>query len=68
MPSFIKPEESNKPFVVDVWEYEAGWGSKVDFMRGFDTKEEGDAYVKEFNSKNTAKEVPDWYMVARATY
>lgn len=49
---------------VDVYEYESGWGSRLDFQRDFDEKPEAEQYVTEFNSKNDKSEVPDWYMVA----
>jgi hypothetical protein len=49
---------------VDLVEYERGWGSKIDETLYFDNEEEARQYCKDFNSKNTAKEVPDWYMIA----
>ncbi len=51
-------------FKVKIEEYERGWGSKIDDILEFDTKELADAYIKEFNSKNTEPTAPDWYMVA----
>jgi hypothetical protein len=48
-------------------EYEAGWGSRPDGHRDFDGNtalEDAKAHIKEFNSKNTAKVVPSWYMIA----
>lgn len=57
-----------KRFRVDFWEYERGWGAKIDFIEYFDTYEEADERAKKFNSGNTAKEVPDWYMVAQGPY
>lgn len=57
-----------KPWVVEMLEYERGWGSKVDDRKVFATEEEGLEFVKEFNSDNTEEEVPDWYMVASAPY
>lgn len=45
-------------------QYEAGWGSKIDEIKQFDTVEEAEKFMKEFNSKNTASTAPDWYMVA----
>lgn len=49
-----------------VWytEYEAGWGSRPDGYRDFDTFEEAETHQKEFNSRNTAKTAPSWYMIA----
>ena len=56
----------NRPdaYKVIVIEYERGWGSKVDDTLYFDNETEAREYVKNFNSKNTVKEVPDWYMIA----
>jgi hypothetical protein len=51
-------------FRVDVWEYERGWGSKVDFRVYFRELANADAYVAKFNSRNTASSAPDWYMQA----
>jgi hypothetical protein len=49
---------------VDLIEYERGWGSKVDERIYFDNEAEARKYCEDFNAKNTAKVVPDWYMVA----
>jgi hypothetical protein len=53
-------------YQVAIWEYERGWGSKIDEIKDFDTKEEADTFIIKFNSKNTEHSAPDWYMVARA--
>lgn len=45
-------------------ESERGWGQKVDEVKEFDTLEEAEKFVKEFNSYNNLKVVPDWYMYA----
>ena len=50
---------------VNIWEYERGWGSKIDEVRHFDTREEAEEFCTEFNSRNTEPTAPDWYMVAR---
>jgi hypothetical protein len=55
-------------WAVDLVEYEAGWGSRLDEVRLFDTFEEAEAYVKDFNSENTEATPPDWYMVANGPY
>lgn len=47
-----------------LWEYERGWGSRLDDTLYFNTKEEALAYAAKFNAKNTAATAPDWYMVA----
>jgi len=51
-------------FKVAIYEFERGWGSKVDEVREFKTKEKAIAFVAKFNSSNTGTTVPDWYMVA----
>ena len=45
-------------------EYERGWGSRPDGFKDFDTLQEAIHHMDEFNAKNTAESVPDWYMVA----
>lgn len=52
------------PFKAVIWEFERGWGSRIDEVRCFETKQERDDFITEFNSRNTASTVPDWYMVA----
>lgn len=49
---------------VDLVEYERGWGSKIDETIYFDNEIEARKYCQDFNAKNTAKVVPDWYMIA----
>jgi hypothetical protein len=49
---------------VFIMEYERGWGSRVDEVKEFPTREEAVKFANEFNSRNTEKVVPDWYMVA----
>lgn len=50
---------------VYIMESERGWGQRVDEVKEFDTAVEADAFIEEYNSKNTDTEVPDWYMYAR---
>ena len=47
---------------IAVWEYEKGWGSKVDDYMVCKTIEDAKAFKKEFNGKNTEESTPDWYM------
>jgi hypothetical protein len=54
----------NTAIKVPVWEYERGWGSKIDDWMVCLTQEDAAKFVEEFNSINTDTEVPDWYMVA----
>lgn len=51
-------------FKADIIESERGWGSKVDETREFATEAERDAFIVEFNSKNTDDVVPDIYWYA----
>ena len=53
---------------VMIEEYERGWGSRVDEVKPFNTKEEASKYKEDFNSQNTADVAPDWYMVASDPY
>jgi hypothetical protein len=57
-----------KGWKVNVWEFERGWGSKIDFVETFKANEfdKAEKFVKDFNSENTEKIVPDWYMMADA--
>ena len=50
--------------LVYLYEFEAGWGSRVDDIEEYDTYEEAEKRVEEFNAKNTELQTPDWYMVA----
>ena len=50
---------------VNIWEYEKGWGSKIDETKEFDTKDEAIAFCDDFNKDNNEPVTPDWYMVAR---
>lgn len=49
---------------VDVYEYERGWGSRLDFTETFATHAEAKTFQKDFNARNVGTVVPDWYMVA----
>ena len=60
MPRISKPVG----YRVDLIEYERGWGSKIDETIYFDNEAEARKYCEDFNAKNTAKTVPDWYMIA----
>jgi hypothetical protein len=56
--------ENNFKFEVNLIESEAGWGSKIDEVKKFDTYQEAVEYITKFNSSNTASSAPDWYMYA----
>ena len=49
-----------------IYEFERGWGNRLDETKEFDSKEERDTFVEEYNSRNTETVVPDWYMTAEA--
>ena len=49
---------------VFIMEYERGWGNKIDEVKEFKTREDAEAFCKEYNSKNTSESAPDWYMQA----
>lgn len=53
---------------VPVWEYERGWGSKIDDFMVCLSKEDATEFVKEFNAENKETSVPDWYMVASTEF
>jgi hypothetical protein len=57
----IAPEK----YKVNIWEYERGWGSKIDEVKEFDDLEYAINFVIGFNSCNNKEIVPDWYMVAK---
>ena len=45
-------------------ESEKGWGQKVDEKRQFDTLEEAEEWIKNYNASNDELVTPDWYMFA----
>lgn len=53
-----------KVFII---ESEVGWGQKVDSTLEFSTKEEAEAYCREYNNKHNPimDKTPDWYMYAK---
>ena len=53
-----------KTYKVALREYERGWGSRLDEVRSFDTLQEAETFVREFNSKNDHEHAPDWFMTA----
>lgn len=56
---------SNQGFKIPVFEYEKGWGSKLDDWMVCLTEEDCHAFKKEFNSKNNEPITPDWYMIVQ---
>lgn len=57
-------EEKRVAIKVPVYEYERGWGNRLDDYMVCQTVEEADKFIKEFNSRNNLDQVPDWYMKA----
>lgn len=53
---------------VDIIESERGWGQRLESTEEFDTLEEAKTFQENFNSQNTEKTVPDWYMFATNPY
>lgn len=51
--------------IVEIWEYERGWGSKCFDVLSFNTEHEAIAKVFEVNSKNTEASAPDYYIQAK---
>lgn len=49
---------------VDIIEHDRFMGCKLDSTIYFDNEAEAREHVRKFNAYNTAKQVPDWYMVA----
>ena len=60
--------QTKDEWAVDIFEYERGYGSRVDETETFPTFTEAENFTKKFNSQNTEKTVPDWYMVAGEPY
>lgn len=50
---------------VEIWESEAGWGSKPWYNKYFDSIKEAEEFIKEYNSQNTEDKVPGWYSFAK---
>lgn len=52
-------------WAVDILESERGWGNRIDDTRYFETKQQAQEFVKEYNKDNNPLlPVPDWYMIA----
>ena len=52
-------------YVVEMTEYERGWGSKHWDTKYFDNAEEAKAWAIAYNKEhNTASSAPDWYVQA----
>ena len=58
----VAPEDKIK---VELVEFEAGWGQRVDEVKEFDTLKQAKAFVDDFNKGNDEPVTPEWYMIAR---
>lgn len=48
---------------VNEWEYERGWGSRLEDVKYFKSKDDAVQYCKSYDDKyNTLSSAPDWYM------
>lgn len=65
MRKYIVIKKPTFKFKVNIWEFERGWGSKVDHVREFNTYDEAIRFIDVFNADNIETVVPDWYMVAK---
>lgn len=54
----------SEKFKAVLYEFERGWGSRIDEIREFNTEKERDDFITSFNAQNNLPYVPDWYMVA----
>jgi hypothetical protein len=48
---------------IPVYEFERGWGNKLDDWMVCVTEKDALDFQKSFNAKNDKSVVPDWYMV-----
>lgn len=53
-----------KNFAIEIIESEAGWGQRLDETKYFETYEEAEKFMKEYNKKNNLSQVPNWHMYA----
>jgi len=61
-----KIKMKNKKIKVYMIESERGWGQRIDGMKEFDTQEEAEKFVLEYNTKhNPPGSTPDWYLYAQ---
>ncbi len=56
--------EQPEQFKVGIYESELGWGTKLEEIKEFTTKEEADKFIIKYNKTNDKKVVPNWYMFA----
>lgn len=56
-------------YVLEYWEYERGWGSRLDSTKYLPAtnrgKQEAIRLRDKFNARNTETLAPDWYMVCK---
>lgn len=64
----LVPSVKKPLYAVAYWEYERGWGSRIDGYTYHATQKTAMSTLDKFNAKNAevgVASVPDWYMVAR---
>jgi len=49
---------------VNIIESERGWGQKVEDVKFFDSEQQANNFVTDFNKDNNLSYTPDWYMRA----
>lgn len=52
------------PWKVNIYEYERGFGRRLEGTETFQERETADAFVEDYNAGNTAEIVPDCYFKA----
>ena len=58
----------NAKYRVDIIESEAGWGQRIDERKDFDSREEANEFVENYNKSNNLPQTPSWYMYASEPY
>lgn len=53
---------------VDIIESERGWGQKCDEQKYFDSYDDANAFINDYNKDLPPGPAPDWYMIARGPY
>lgn len=51
-------------FAVDIFEFERGWGSRLEVTKYFPTRKEAEKFKADHNSKNNKSLAPDVYWKA----
>lgn len=54
----------NAKYKVEIWEFERGWGRRLEGVHYFDALVDARSFQDRFNARNTEASAPDWYMQA----